>query len=63
MAQVSEIINGVSDIETANAAAVQIPTIEHALTSKKEASAMLKAKTGALGLKYTKEGYVAKEAK
>lgn len=63
MAQVSEIINGVSDIETANAAAVQIPALEHALTSKKEASAMLKAKTDALGLKYTKEGYVAKEAK
>lgn len=62
MAQVTEIINGVVDIETANAAAVQIPALEHALTSKKEASAMLKAKTDALGIKYTKEGYVPKEA-
>lgn len=62
MAQVTEIINGVTDIETANAAAVQIPELAHALTSKKEASAMLKAKTDALGIKYTKEGYVPKEA-
>jgi len=62
MAQVVEIIDGVMDIETANAAAVQIPELAHALTSKKEASAMLKAKTDALGIKYTKEGYVPKEA-
>lgn len=62
MAQVVEIIDGVTDIETANAAAVQIPELAHALTSKKEASAMLKAKTDALGIKYTKEGYVPKEA-
>lgn len=63
IAQVKEIIDGVADIESANAAAAQIPTLEHALTSKKEASALLKAKADALGLKYTKEGYVAKEAK
>lgn len=63
MIRVAEILEGVVDIETANAAAKSIPELEHALTSKKEASAMLKAKTDELGLKYTKEeGYVAKEA-
>lgn len=61
MEQVKVIVDGVTDIESANAAVETIPTMEHALTSKKEASAMLKAKTDALGLKYTKEGYVAKE--
>lgn len=64
MAQVNEIIDSVTDIDSANVAAVQIPALEHALTSKKEASAMLKAKTATLGLKYNaKEGYTAKEGK
>lgn len=62
MVRVAEILEGVVDIETANAAAESIPELEHALTSKKEASAMLKAKANELGLKYTKEeGFVAKE--
>ena len=55
MAQVQEIINGVTDIDTATAAAVSIPALDHALTSKKEAGAMLTAKTKALGLKWNKE--------
>lgn len=62
MVRVAEILEGVVDIKTANAAAESIPELEHALTSKKEASAMLKAKANDLGLKYTKEeGYVSKE--
>ena len=60
MAQVQVIVDGVTDIESANAAVATIPGMEHALTSKKEASAVLKAKTDALGLKYTKDGYVPK---
>lgn len=60
MEQVKVIVDGVTDIDSANAAVATIPTMEHALTSKKEASAMLKAKTDALGLKYTPAGYVAK---
>lgn len=62
MQSVREMVNAVIDIDTANRAAKDIPNLNHALTSKKEASAMLKEKTDSLGLKYTKEGYVKKEA-
>ena len=62
MAKATEIIAGVTDVESANAAVQSIPKLEHALTSLKEASTMLKAKTDSLGLKFTKEGYVPKEA-
>lgn len=62
MDQVKQIIDGVIDIDSANAAVAEIPNMAHALTSKKEASALLKVRTAELGLKYTKEGYVAKEA-
>jgi hypothetical protein len=48
----------VIDAESANQAVEAIQQLDHALTSKKEASALLTAKTGAMGLKYTKEGYV-----
>lgn len=61
MAQITVIINGVTDAESANAAVMTIPGMDHVLTSKKEASAMLKAKADSLGLKYTKDGYVPKE--
>jgi len=61
MDQVHVIINGVVDIESANAAVATIPGMDHALTSKKEASALLKAKTDYLGLKYTQNGYVRKD--
>lgn len=65
MLQVAEIINGVVDADAANAAVASIQTLEHALTSQKEASAMLKEKAGALGLVYSKSngGFVAKENK
>ena len=62
MAKATEIIAGVTDVESANAAVQSIPNLEHALTSLKEASTMLKAKTDSLRLKFTKEGYVPKEA-
>ena len=61
MATVRKMVESVTDIETANRAVQDIPNLAHALTSKKEASAMLKAKTDSLGLKYTPEGYVLKE--
>ena len=61
MAEVKKIVDGVVDVETANAAVSAIQSLNHALTSKKEASALLTAKTGALGLKYSKEGYIPKE--
>ncbi len=62
MAEITNIIDSVVDVQTANDAVAAIQKVEHALTSKKEASALLTAKTGELGLKYTKEGYVSKES-
>jgi hypothetical protein len=61
MAVVRNIVDGVTDAESANSAVEIIMGLDHALTSKKEASALLTAKTGTLGLKYSKEGYVPKE--
>jgi hypothetical protein len=58
MVEIRKIIDGVIDAESANQAVEAIQQMDHALTSKKEASALLTAKTGAMGLKYTKEGYV-----
>jgi hypothetical protein len=58
MVEIRKIIDGVIDAESANQAVEAIQQLDHALTSKKEASALLTAKTGSLGLKYTKEGYV-----
>jgi len=61
MENVRGIVNEIKDAETANVAAETIRDLEHALTSKQEALAMLKAKTDSLGLKYTKkDGYVLK---
>jgi len=62
MDKINAIINEVVDAQTANQAVSKILELDHALTSKKEASAMLTAKTDYLGLKYSKEGYVPKEA-
>lgn len=61
MAQVRQIIDGVCDAQTTNEAVEWLQGLDHALTSKKEASAMLAEKARALGLRYTKEGYVPKE--
>ena len=58
---VKGVIEDIVDAETANTAANTIKGLDHALTSKQEALAMLKAKTDSLGLKYTKkDGYVLK---
>ena len=53
-------IDTVVDADTANIAAKGIPNIEHALTSKAEASTMLKEKTKQLGLRWSAAagGYV-----
>ena len=63
MEQVRVIVNGVTDADSATEAAKTIPDLPHALTSKKESSAMLKAKTDQLGLKWSKDagGYVPKD--
>lgn len=55
METVKEIISGISTIEDANAAASTLPTLDHALTSMKEASAMLTTKTKECGWKWSKE--------
>lgn len=61
MAKVKEVLENVVDAETANAAVDSILNLPHSLTSKKEASAMLKQKTDALGLVYSRDGgYVTK---
>lgn len=54
MVKVREIIDGIVDIATANAAAVALPALDHALSSKKEAGALLQQKTAALGLRWDK---------
>ena len=55
MAKASEILSGVTDAESANAAMKEIKGIEHALTSEREISAMWKAKVKELGLVFDKK--------
>ena len=55
MAKASEILSGVTDAESANAAMTEIKGIEHALTSEREISAMWKAKVKELGLVFDKK--------
>ena len=55
MENVQGIIGDIVDAETANVAASTIAGLDHALTSKQEALAMLTEKTNALGLKYKKK--------
>ena len=63
MEMVRTCIDNVVDAETATVAVDTITGFTHALTSAREAKALLKAKTDALGLKYSKDagGYVAKD--
>ena len=49
---VKNIVDGVTDEQSANEAVKTIPAMEHVLTSKKEASAMLNAKAQSIGLKF-----------
>ncbi len=55
MATVHTIVEGVVDVESANAALQILPDLNHALTSKKEAAAMLNAKAFELGLKFSQK--------
>lgn len=52
MALVRDAIDCVVDVGTANAALKALPEMEHALTSKKEASALLSEKAKSIGLAY-----------
>jgi hypothetical protein len=63
MDEVARILAGVNTAEDATKAASDIPALKHALTSKSEASALLKAKVDGLGLKWSaeKKAYVAKQ--
>ena len=54
MEQVREIMASVSDAESATAAANAIRKIQHALSSERDARAMLTAKTKELGIKWDK---------
>lgn len=62
MAQVCGIIDGIHTVDDANEAAVSIPALEHALTSKKEAGAMLQAKAKELGFVWDKAAKAYKAA-
>lgn len=63
MEKIRMTIETIVDADTANIAAKGIPNMEHALTSKAEASAMLKEKTKQLGLRWSNAagGYVPEE--
>ena len=63
MADIQEIIESVTDTESANRAAEDIQNLDHELTSLREASALLRDKTNSLGLKWSKEdnSYVLRE--
>lgn len=56
MALARKAVDTVTDAESAEMAVEYMKTLDHALTSKKEASALLKAKVNSLGLKFTKDG-------
>lgn len=51
---VKEMLEGVTDQDSANACLKTIADMPHALTSKKEAGMMLNTKCASLGLKYEK---------
>lgn len=55
MQAVRSIVDGIKTAEDATAAAQKIIAMEHALTSKAEASAMMRDRTAALGLKWSRE--------
>lgn len=64
MAAVHQALDAITDAQTATDAATFVAGLTHALTSQKEARALLKGKTDSLGLKYSKEagGYTAQNA-
>lgn len=62
MIEVNRIIAGINNADDATAAAIELPKLEHALTSKKEALGLLTAKATALGLVWDKADKVYKQA-
>ena len=52
MKTIKEMVEGVTDIDTANVCLNAIGAMDHALTSKKEGGALLNNKCKKLGLKY-----------
>lgn len=54
MVEVHKIVDDVKTVEEANEAAGKLPKLDHALTSKKEASALLSNKAAALGFIWDK---------
>lgn len=54
MSKAREIISGLTDADSVNAASADFKAIEHALTSKRESGNMWNAKTAELGLIYDK---------
>lgn len=65
MSEVAKIVNDIKTVEDANSAVTSLPSLKHALTSKKEASALLSAKVKELGFIWDKESkeYKVKETK
>lgn len=63
MAQVKQIIEAITDVETCNTALAGIGQLQHALTSKKEAGVLLNKKAKSLGLFYDRvaKAYFVKE--
>lgn len=63
MEMVRTCVDNVVDLDSANLALDTISSMEHALTSKKEAGAMLTAKAKELGFRYSKDAgaYIEKE--
>ena len=61
MTEARKIIDNISTLEQANDAVKSLPTLKHALTSKKESSALLAEKAKSLGFAWSKDGncYVA----
>ncbi len=55
MKEVREVIGAIQTADDANAAAAALPEMNHALSSKREASMMLKEKANSLGLKWDAE--------
>lgn len=65
MTKAKNAIDSIKTVEDANKAAAEIPTWEHALTSKREASVMLNEKATSLGFEWDKSigAYKAKDTK
>lgn len=63
VAEAKAIIDAIKTVEDANAAVDFLPNLDHALTSKKEVSALLAAKATELGYLWDKESKKYKEAK